>query len=226
MGLDMYLNKIPRCKGATADDVVRIENYLDYIEDIKNPDSNAKDYTMEEWCGIKESDVPMEMLKFYKPFYTKKYSDWDTDHAFGYDRIMDQVAHWRKANAIHSWFVEHVQDGEDDCCYHDEVTKEILEDLLYDCNLVLNNSKLVKGKIANGYTFKNGKEIPILEDGEYIEDPSVAMEILPTTSGFFFGGTDYDEWYYNDIKYTADKVREILDTTDFEKEMIYYVSSW
>jgi len=26
-----------------------------------------------------------------------------------------EVAHWRKANAIHGWFVENVQDGEDKC---------------------------------------------------------------------------------------------------------------
>ena len=26
-----------------------------------------------------------------------------------------RVAYWRKANAIHKWFVDHVQDGVDDC---------------------------------------------------------------------------------------------------------------
>ena len=52
------------------------------------------------------------------------------------------------------------------------------------------------------------------------------MELLPTTSGFFFGGTDYDEYYVNDIKETIDIVTKVLETTDFEKEMVYYVSSW
>ena len=226
MGLDMYLNKMPRHGNATVNDVVNIENYIDYIESVKNPDSKAREYTMEEWCGIKENDVPTDLLEFYRQFYTKKYYLWDTDHEYGHDRIMEQVAYWRKANHIHSWFVEHVQDGEDDCCYHNEVTKEILEDLLCTCNLVINNSKLVKGKIINGYTFENGKETPVFEDGEYIEDSNVAMEVLPTASGFFFGSTDYDEWYYEDVKYTAETIRKILDTTDFDKEMIYYISSW
>jgi hypothetical protein len=27
---------------------------------------------------------------------------------------MRYVGYWRKANAIHRWFVEHVQDGNDD----------------------------------------------------------------------------------------------------------------
>jgi hypothetical protein len=29
--------------------------------------------------------------------------------------ISCQVGYWRKANAIHQWFVENVQDGKDDC---------------------------------------------------------------------------------------------------------------
>jgi hypothetical protein len=32
--------------------------------------------------------------------------------------VIEQVAYWRKANAIHRWFVEHVQNGEDDCREH------------------------------------------------------------------------------------------------------------
>lgn len=29
--------------------------------------------------------------------------------------INEQVMYWRKANSIHDWFVENVQEGEDDC---------------------------------------------------------------------------------------------------------------
>ena len=29
--------------------------------------------------------------------------------------ILEDVGYWRKANAIHSWFVENVQDGVDNC---------------------------------------------------------------------------------------------------------------
>jgi len=43
--------------------------------------------------------------------------------------VIEQVAYWRKANAIHQWFVEHVQNGEDDCkpyvCDSDKL-KELL----------------------------------------------------------------------------------------------------
>lgn len=51
-------------------------------------------------------------------------------------------------------------------------------------------------------------------------------ELLPTASGFFFGGTDYDEWYFKDVEDTIKIINDVLDTTDFEKQIIFYRSSW
>ena len=64
------------------------------------------------------------------------------------------------------------------------------------------------------------------QGGSKVSSKPSSKELLPTTSGFFFGSTDYDEYYYEDIEYTANKIREILETTDFETQMIYYISSW
>lgn len=33
-----------------------------------------------------------------------------------------------------------------------------------------------------------------------LKNHSLAHELLPTQSGFFFGGTDYDKWYFSDVK--------------------------
>ena len=30
-------------------------------------------------------------------------------------KLLTEAAYWRKANQIHNWFVENIQDGEDDC---------------------------------------------------------------------------------------------------------------
>lgn len=118
-----------------------------------------------------------------------------------------------------------MQDGQDDCgCY--EVTKEQLETLIELCMKIKLASKLVKGKVKNGYTFKDGKEVPIMEDGEYIEDPTTAMKLLPSQSGFFFGSTEYDQWYMYDIDFTIEKILEVLRTTDFDNEIVFYSSSW
>jgi len=123
--------------------------------------------------------------------------------------IIEEVAYWRKANAIHDWFIRECGDGDDDCrdMY---VSSDDLKRLVETCKKVVAASKLVKGKIKNGYTYEDGKEVPIMEDGEYIEDATVAKELLPTAEGFFFGSTDYDEYYLADVKETIAMLEPLL----------------
>ena len=54
--------------------------------------------------------------------------------------------------------------------------------------------------------------------------PSEVLEaLLPTASGFFFGGTDYDEWYFQDVESTIDLLENLLKE---EGGDYYYSSSW
>lgn len=55
-------------------------------------------------------------------------------------------------------------------------------------------------------------------------DNSLADELLPSASGFFFGGTDYDEWYYNDIAHTIKCLTEALEDEDADE--FEYNASW
>jgi hypothetical protein len=139
--------------------------------------------------------------------------------------VVCDVMYWRKANAIHKWFVDNCQDGVDDCKEY-YVSMEQLKELYQVCCKVLKASKLIKGKIENGYDINSdGTKNPIMEDGEYIEDSSVAKELLPTTEGFFFGGKAYDEWYYRDVKDTKNIVRKELAIRNNEASY-YYHASW
>jgi len=54
-------------------------------------------------------------------------------------------------------------------------------------------------------------------------DNSLAEELLPTASGFFFGGTEYDEWYFKDIDNTIQILEEALAD---KRGDYYYSSSW
>lgn len=110
--------------------------------------------------------------------------------------IFHEAGYWRKANQIHAWFVKHVQNGEDDCGYY-EVSKEQIEQLL---------------KVVT--------EVLIRKDENY------AVRNLPTQDGFFFGGTEYDEDYWQDLEDTKKTLEKILSETDFEKQILFYHSSW
>lgn len=112
---------------------------------------------------------------------------------------LEEVAYWRKQNAIHNWMVENVQRGVDNCASYD-FDKSCLKSLLAKCKEVLKNP-----------TAKN------------------AMEILPTKDGFFFGGTDLSEdyeleYYLDGLKYTVEVIEELLKE---DKYRYYcYQSSW
>lgn len=144
--------------------------------------------------------------------------------------IKEEIMYWRKANQIHKWFVDNVQSGIDDCGdYYVEPAK--LKTLFETCEKVIAGSNMVKGKIKNGRrTFINdaGERVTedIMEDGTYIENPKLARQLLPVQSGFFFGGTEYDEYYMADVINTRDKLKELFEEPDWDKGDYYYHSSW
>jgi hypothetical protein len=59
-----------------------------------------------------------------------------------------------------------------------------------------------------------------------IAAPADASEILPTSSGFFFGGTEYDEYYFEDIRNTIRMLEEILAEPETPDADFYYRASW
>ena len=60
---------------------------------------------------------------------------------------------------------------------------------------------------------------------EVVKDRDKAEELLPTTEGFFFGGTDYDSYYFDSIKDTASRLTVLLNTAPDSWDF-YYRSSW
>lgn len=57
-----------------------------------------------------------------------------------------------------------------------------------------------------------------------LDDYFLAEKLLPVENGFFFGSTEYDEWYFEDIKYTYNNLKRVLDKTNYD--YFYYRSSW
>lgn len=121
------------------------------------------------------------------------------------DYITESAGYWRKANAIHQWFVDNCQGGDDErrSVY---VEREQLETLLAVVNTVLKSC-----------TFAGRQHLEA--------NKAVCEELLPTASGFFFGNTDYGEYYYQDLLNTKQILEQNLDAkyADWEFE---YSASW
>lgn len=125
--------------------------------------------------------------------------------------IVFEFGYWRKANAIHKWFVDHCW-----CEAYDEyqgedidVSKEQLKELQELCKKVL---KLLQ-------------ETTSLENKK-----SIINEFLPMQDGFFFGYNDSEEgieWYVKDLQDTIEIVDKALEKMKkYDISYLYYNASW
>lgn len=124
--------------------------------------------------------------------------------------IEEDVMYWRKANHIHGWFVDNVQNGIDDQRTY-LVDWADLRKLLNRCERVIEASKLVE-RPAQAAVLSKGHSEPVerSEPGRVIEDATTAKRLLPTREGFFFGSYEYDEEYLNDVVQTRDWAKSMI----------------
>lgn len=58
------------------------------------------------------------------------------------------------------------------------------------------------------------------------ENHNLASELLPTQEGFFFGSTEYDDWYWEDLEYTENLLENVIKFCKETYAEIYYEASW
>ena len=100
----------------------------------------------------------------------------------------ENLIYWRKANFIYRFFDEIIGGGVQNGVYH-IVKRTDIEDLMDKCEAAL----LVWNSIAN----------------QKLRD-TLCETILPTCSGFFFGSTEYNEIYRNNLQYTYNELAKVL----------------
>ena len=113
---------------------------------------------------------------------------------FLFRKTTDEVAYWRKANAIHGWIIS----------YTDAVDNGTPISLTKRDLFVLRETCI---EVLDAHTEEK------------------AMELLPPTSGFFFGSNTIDEWYWSDIQDTVDKLNKALEQS-VDDAMFEYYASW
>lgn len=150
------------------------------------------DYKAEsKWDKPGQGDVceyPKELEGFESEILARNFKSIETSVDY-------QVGYWRKANAIHKWFVDVCADGVDECqpIY---VSLEKVKTLRNLCDRVLGAREL-------------------------------AQKLLPTGAGFFFGGTEYDDWYYDNVEYTRDLLNDVIEFLDEHNDYrVIYQANW
>ena len=74
------------------------------------------------------------------------------------------------------------------------------------------------------YHFDNEALIELSHVLQQLKDnPELAFRIFPTSEGFFFGSTEYDEYYWENVEYTIELINNLLEAKTGD---IYYQASW
>lgn len=108
-----------------------------------------------------------------------------------------KVAYWRKANHIHGWFVNRVQDGLDEC-QESYVSLEVLTELRDICRDLLAKKKELEDDTGD----------EVLNHDTLVD---YCMAKLPPVQGFFFGSYDIDLGYWDDIRDTVNMLTPIIE---------------
>ena len=117
-----------------------------------------------------------------------------------------EVGYWRKANQIHNWFMQN-------CARRDEYDNPI-----DDCRPI----EITVDKLEE--LLDTCKKV--------LADHSLAGSLLPTADGFFFGSTEYDDYYFGELEQTVEIIEPVLKFAKHKLEIkdyvweVYYQASW
>ena len=180
---------------------------LDMYVTIRHKDTQSKleayeaweqKYSYEEWQRLTEEQ--REEWRNSEPEYD--------ENMYG-----KELMSWRKANQIHNWFVKNCQNGVDDCERY-VITVADLMKLKELCEKILTMTEKHKEMRYTSYGATEKEEVDVL--CLTLEGVEYASEHLPSRSGFFFGGTEYDAWYVWELENTVEQINDTLDTINCE----------
>lgn len=140
--------------------------------------------------------------------------------------INDHLCYWRKFNALHHYIAKNYGDLENDNCVDIHLEISDIEDILEILKKVQDTMKTTtKTRLdSRGNEYKE----------EVITNPKAVEKIFPTADGFFWGSTDYDDYYIDEVNRTVDVLEQVVrehkklvDTGEVEPYDINYVyNAW
>lgn len=192
MGLDIFFHKCKR------------ENFAAYEKAHK------------EWAGNEPESGKISCEDFDKldkdeqEKIRKDIQEWYDKEPTYADNGISDIGYFRKVNFLMEFFA---YTGN---CEFKEISKEELEDLKERCKEIssIKPSKIVHERMKDGS--KTERTVYSEEDIQKCE------ELLPTQSGFFYGSTEYDEWYFRDVDEVYKWVLGVLDELKDDEVVLMY----
>lgn len=134
---------------------------------------HSKYQSSHRWEGEPKRFYPSELKGFEEDILERNFSSVEVKEDF-------QIGYWRKANAIHSWIVNHCANGEDRC-QTIALSIEDMEKLLSLCEETLRNKGNASELLPCGDGFFFGSQ---KYDEWYFDDIEYTKEIIGKAIAF------------------------------------------
>ena len=208
MGLDIYFHKVKKARKSSNEPLKSIKEYVDIL------DKRAKDkflrFSKKSIDKLSNAANNDEYEEIYHDIFNnqmKKYTKWD----FSYENMKNKVCPLDDVKKFFSDFLKRYY-AEDDAYFR-------------KVNFVYH---YFSPKLEDEACFVTREDLEDLIDrcDRVLENHSLAEDLLPTQDGFFFGSTDYNQWYFEDVKDCKRQMKKLLRGFNEETDVIYVIMSW
>jgi len=208
MGLDIYFHKVANVR-KSKNDVFDMT-----IEDLSNLAHNREKARVKRFCNKVIRDLSKlegaEYEEYYKKVFPNKVKKY-TKYEWKYEKMVEKV---QPLEEVKKWLDNFLE-----CCYKDSDAYFRKVNFVY---------KYFEPKLEDECCLvsKTDLEDLIARCDAVLNNHDLAESLLPTTSGFFFGSTEYDDWYFADVKDARSQFKKLLRGFHDDTDVIYVVMSW
>lgn len=209
MGLDIYGHLVKKVRYSKEEPLKSISEYDLILE--QRAKKRFHDFAVASMCQLSVAAL-----------------NGDDEYTKAYDEVFSKMKNFTKYEHTYERMTKGVKSLDDvkDFFIHFEDYYYAESDVYFrKVNFVY---RYFANKLVDECCFADKEDIEelISRCDKVLADHSLAEELLPTTSGFFFGSTDYDEWYFKDIEDCKKQMKDLLSKYNEETDVIFFVMSW
>lgn len=209
MGLDIFIHKVKNVRNSKCEPLKSIKEYAE----INAQRAKDKIKAFADTC-IKDLESLKDNAESYKVAYDKIFNVKIKEYTKCYwivEKMQERVHSVQEVKEFFDDFIDFYYPEED--AYFRKVN------FIY---------KYFQYKLEDEQCFIEKEDLlDIIERCEKVlADDTQAEELLPTQCGFFFGSTDYDDYYFDNVADCKKQMEHLLEDFDDNTDIIYVVMSW
>lgn len=208
MGLDIYGHLVKKVRSSKEEPLKTISEY----NTIADERAKARFHEFAA-VSLKRLEEVKDDVKAYREVYNDVFSHMAdfTKYSFTYEKMLEEP---NNVSVVKDFFnkFENMYYAESDVYFR-------------KVNFVYN---FFSNKLEDECCFADKSDIEelISRCDKVLADHSLAQELLPTRSGFFFGSTDYDNWYFGDVEDCKRQMEKLLSMYDEDTDVVFFIMSW